>query len=95
MIEPHHQGLDAWVALHEVVKRPGAVLAAAERHQAVVAIPAAILRHQGIQLLEALLPVDLRFHILRSANVADTLRIQHERFVCFGQQATAAAFESS
>ena len=93
MVETNHHGLKAWVALHQVVKRPGAVLASAERNQAVVAITAPIFGNESIQLFQSFRPIDLSLCLLSATHIANSLGVEHQRFVGFGQQTASAALK--
>src|SRR6185503_17285399 len=90
VVELNHQWLNL-VLLHQIVERIGAVLAARERHDAVVVVFAAILLDQFAELLLARRPIDrLVLVFLLMTDVANALGVELDRLVSLGQIARCA-----
>ena len=77
----HHQRLEP-VFLDQVAEREGAVLAAGERHDAVVVVLAAVLLDQRVErLLARVQSIASSLELVLAADVADAGRVEGDRFV--------------
>ena len=94
MVKPHDQRLQS-IFLDEVIERPRAVLAAAERHEAVIVALAPILLDQRIEFGLLRRPINSAFDLLLRTDVAGALGIEGDGFVRFRESAGVAAFHDT
>ena len=91
MIKPHDQRFQP-VFLDQVIERPGAVLASAEGHQAVVIVLAAMRFNQLAEILLPGIPVNLGlFVVMILADVADARLVEDNGLMSLGQNTSRTA----